>query len=189
MKRVERPCRDGGSAPLLVMSGLVNRFTATLALDHVDFDVRRGEVHALLGQNGAGKSTLIKILAGVYEADAGAIEFAGEPARPATDSLQPPVFPQLHKDLFAAHFVLGEDLGDPAVIDRHASELRVDLAALNAALADGSAGAAVVEAEMIGRKYGVQGTPAWLLAQRLITGLLPAAEFERLVEHSTELTR
>ena len=62
--------------------GLVKRFTATLALDHVDFDVRRGEVHALLGQNGAGKSTLIKILAGVYEADAGEIRFAGKPARP-----------------------------------------------------------------------------------------------------------
>ena len=78
------------------MSGLVKRFTATLALDHVDFDVRRGEVHALLGQNGAGKSTLIKILAGVYEADAGAIEFAGKPARPLTDSL-PVAF--IHQDL------------------------------------------------------------------------------------------
>ncbi len=96
MKRVERPRSDGGSAPLLVMSGLVKRFTATLALDHVDFDVRRGEVHALLGQNGAGKSTLIKILAGVYEADAGAIEFAGKPARPLTDSL-PVAF--IHQDL------------------------------------------------------------------------------------------
>ena len=49
---------------LLEMRGVSKRFTATLALDHVDFDVRRGEVHALLGQNGAGKSTLIKISGG-----------------------------------------------------------------------------------------------------------------------------
>src|SRR5271157_5073379 len=96
MKRVERPRRDGGSAPLLVMSSLVKRFTATLALDHVDFDVRRGEVHALLGQNGAGKSTLIKILAGVYEADAGEIRFAGRLAHPGTDAL-PIAF--IHQDL------------------------------------------------------------------------------------------
>jgi predicted DsbA family dithiol-disulfide isomerase len=102
---------------------------------------------------------------------------------------QPRVFPQLHQDLFEAHFVLGEDLEDPAVIDRHASELGIDLTALHAALAHDSAAAAVKEAEMIGRKYGVQGTPAWLLAQRLITGLRPAAEFERLAEHATQLSR
>ena len=86
----------GGSAPLLAMTGLVKRFTGTLALDHVDFDVRRGEVHALLGQNGAGKSTLIKVLAGVYEADAGEILFAGEPAHPGTNAL-PIAF--IHQDL------------------------------------------------------------------------------------------
>jgi ribose transport system ATP-binding protein len=84
------------SAPLLAMTGLVKRFTGTLALDHVDFDVRRGEVHALLGQNGAGKSTLIKILAGVYHADAGEILFAGKPAHPGTDAL-PIAF--IHQDL------------------------------------------------------------------------------------------
>jgi ribose transport system ATP-binding protein len=96
MERVEAPRRDRGHAPLLVMIGLVKRFTATVALDHVDFDVYRGEVHALLGQNGAGKSTLIKIMAGVYAADAGEIEFAGKPARPATDLL-PIAF--IHQDL------------------------------------------------------------------------------------------
>src|SRR5262249_54935113 len=83
-----------------------------------------------------------------------------------------------HKDLFAAHFVLGEDLGDPAVIDRHARESGIDLPALHAALGDDSAVAAVMEAEMIGRGYGVQGTPAWRLARRLITGLRRVAEFE-----------
>ena len=97
---------------------------------------------------------------------------------------QPRAFPQFHKDLFAAHFVLGEDLEDPVVIDRHASESGIDLAALHVAFADDSAVAAVTEAETVGRKYGVQGTPAWLLGQRLITGLLPAAEFERLAEHA-----
>ena len=95
---------------------------------------------------------------------------------------QPRAFPQLHKDLFDAHFVLGEDLEDPAVIDRHGTESGIELAALHAALADDSAAAAVTEAEMIGRKYDAQGTPAWLLGERLITGLRPAAEFERLAE-------
>jgi ribose transport system ATP-binding protein len=93
---VEQSGSTDRSAPLLAMTGLVKRFTGTLALDHVDFDVRRGEVHALLGQNGAGKSTLIKVLAGVYEADAGEIVFAGRPAHPETDPL-PIAF--IHQDL------------------------------------------------------------------------------------------
>src|SRR5271157_3989489 len=93
---VEQSRSDAGSPPLLAMSGLVKRFTGTLALDHVDYDVRRGEVHALLGQNGAGKSTLIKILAGVYEADAGEIAFAGRSVRPVADRL-PIAF--IHQDL------------------------------------------------------------------------------------------
>src|SRR5260370_9585019 len=96
MDRVEQPHWDDGSAPLLATTGLVKRFTATLALDHVDFDVHRGEVHALLGQNGAGKSTLIKILAGVYEGDEGDIRFAGRLVRPGTDPL-PIAF--IHQDL------------------------------------------------------------------------------------------
>ena len=102
---------------------------------------------------------------------------------------QPDDFPALHRKLFAAHFVLGEDLEDPAVIDAHARGSGVDLAALHVALADSSATAAVVEAETTAGKYGVEGTPAWLLAQRLITGLLPAAEFKRLAEHAMQLSR
>jgi predicted DsbA family dithiol-disulfide isomerase len=100
---------------------------------------------------------------------------------------EPRAFPQFHKDLFAAHFVLGEDLENSAVIDRHASGAGVDIDSLHAALSDGSAAADVDEAEAAGRKYGVEGTPAWLLERRLILGLRPAAEFERLAEHAIQL--
>jgi len=58
--------------------GIVKDFPGQRALDNVNFDVRRGEVHALVGENGAGKSTLIKILAGMYRQDEGDIMIDGE---------------------------------------------------------------------------------------------------------------
>jgi ribose transport system ATP-binding protein len=64
--------------PLLQMQGIEKSFPGVRALDGVDFDVNRGEVHALMGENGAGKSTLMKILAGVYTADSGQISINGE---------------------------------------------------------------------------------------------------------------
>ena len=63
---------------LVEMKGIVKRFPGVLAVDHVDFDVSEGEVHALVGANGAGKSTLIKILAGVYQRDDGTVSLRGE---------------------------------------------------------------------------------------------------------------
>ena len=102
---------------------------------------------------------------------------------------QAQAFSQLQKSLFEAHFVKGEDLEDPAVIDRHAGESAMNLAALHAALADGSAEESVTEAEMIGRRHSVHGTPAWLLGHRLIAGLRPAAEFERLAAYALQLNR
>ena len=64
-------------APLARLSGIEKRFDGVLALADVNFDLRAGEVHALLGENGAGKSTLIKVLTGVYQPDAGVIEVGG----------------------------------------------------------------------------------------------------------------
>src|SRR5215470_17039850 len=76
---------------------------------------------------------------------------------------QPGLFSQFQKDLFAAHFVLGENLGDPAVVDRHATEVGIDVGGLRAALADGVALAEVKRSESLGYMHGVRGTPAWLL--------------------------
>lgn len=61
------------------MKGIVKRFPGVLANDHVDFDLRSGEIHALLGENGAGKSTLMNVLAGLYKQDAGIIKVKGNP--------------------------------------------------------------------------------------------------------------
>src|SRR5512135_411129 len=61
------------------MKGIVMRFPGVLANDHVDFELRAGEIHALLGENGAGKSTLMNVLAGLYRADSGTIIVKGQP--------------------------------------------------------------------------------------------------------------
>lgn len=65
---------------LLEMKKIRKEFPGVLALDGVDFNLRKGEVHVLLGENGAGKSTLMKILSGAYQKDGGEILIDGEPA-------------------------------------------------------------------------------------------------------------
>ncbi len=63
---------------ILTMKGIDKSFPGVHALDHVDLEVCRGEVHALMGENGAGKSTLMKVLTGIYTKDSGTITFEGK---------------------------------------------------------------------------------------------------------------
>jgi rhamnose transport system ATP-binding protein len=92
--------------PLLELRALAKSFGGARALRGVDFDLRAGEVHALLGENGAGKSTLIKIVTGAHQPDAGTIAIAGEIVEHLTPASahgrgiaciyqQPALFPEL----------------------------------------------------------------------------------------------
>ena len=64
--------------PILTATGITKQFPGVKALDNIDFDLRAGEVHILVGENGAGKSTLAKVILGAYHQDSGDIYFQGE---------------------------------------------------------------------------------------------------------------
>src|SRR5438128_1899015 len=91
---------------LLQLTSVTKSFGAVRALKGVSFDLRAGEVHALLGENGAGKSTLIRVITGAHSPDGGKIEIAGQPVRHLTPAAahrlgiaciyqQPALFPDL----------------------------------------------------------------------------------------------
>ncbi|MDH5521116.1 MAG: sugar ABC transporter ATP-binding protein, partial [Acidimicrobiia bacterium] len=102
--------------PILALRNISKRFGATQALADVELNLYPGEVHALVGENGAGKSTLIKIATGIHQPDAGTMELAGEPYRPAEPAVaqrqgvaaiyqEPSIFPDLSvaENIFIGH--------------------------------------------------------------------------------------
>ncbi len=121
---------DQQTAPLLEVVGLTKAFPGVQALEDVSFTINPGEVHALVGENGAGKSTLIKILAGVYQADAGEVRLGGSPVaiRSVHEAQQlgiaviyqePALVPAL---TVAENILLGREPGAglPGLVDRQA---------------------------------------------------------------------
>ncbi len=124
---------DGGGSPLLQCQGVSKSFGAVQAIYKVDFDVRAGEVMALVGDNGAGKSTLIKGIVGIYPFDEGEVYFDGAQVRihgpkDAADLGIEVVYQDLaladNLDVVANMFLGREEISNGLVIDELAMEHR-----------------------------------------------------------------
>ena len=134
--------------PLLRLTGIRKRYGGVRALDGVDFEVRPGEVHALVGENGAGKSTLIKIVSGAETADEGTVTMAGRPLSAGDTSAALGVGiatvyqePQLFAELSVAENIfVGRELRRGVLVDRSAQRRRaaglLERLGLDPALAD-----------------------------------------------------
>ena len=118
------------AAPLLALRGVRKCFGGVVALDGVDFELRAGEIHALLGENGAGKSTLIKILGGIHRADAGSVVIDGsqQPVRGVADADRLGIR-IIHQELslaanlsVAENIYLGREPGRWGMLDRKSME-------------------------------------------------------------------
>ena len=114
------PMRAAGLAAgeprqILVARGVTKSFPGVLALDNVDFDVRAGEVTALLGENGAGKSTLIKLMAGFYSLDGGEITVDGVPLEAEPSAAHRIGVATIHQD---AHLVPAMSVAENIMLGR-----------------------------------------------------------------------
>ena len=97
---------------LVLMKGIDKSFPGVHALDHCEFELRAGEVHALVGENGAGKSTLMKILAGVYSKDDGSILFKGQEVEiPTPRAAQDLGISMIHQELnLMGHLTVAQNI-------------------------------------------------------------------------------
>ena len=158
---------------LLEMQGIVKEFPGVRAVDHVDFSVTKGEIHALLGENGAGKTTLMNILYGLYRQDAGEIFWCGKPAQIS----KPDEAIQLGIGMVHQHFMLVEAMTvfDNIILgDKHAKGVFIDRAARRR------------EIEELSAKYGLD-----VQLDRLITeisvGEQQRTEILKALYHGAEL--
>ena len=136
----------------LEMRGIVKKFPGVLANDHVNFDVKAGEIHALLGENGAGKSTLMKILYGLYQPEEGEIFLNGKPItiNSPTDSLNHGI------GMIHQHFMLVDTLTvaeNVALGLKSSREPRLDLDVVSARIRE------------LADKYGLQVNPDMLVSK------------------------
>jgi ribose transport system ATP-binding protein len=183
---------------LLEMRGIAKRFGGAHALRGVDFDLKRGEVHALLGENGAGKTTLMNILSGVIEPDEGSIEVEGKPVRISSPrDAQANGIATIFQELdlvpsldVAANLFLGRELTRVGVLDRAAMR-RAAHSRLEAVGVDIDVDQPVGELS-VGRRQIVAIAKALTYASRILvmdepTAALTATEVERLFKVIREI--
>src|SRR5213082_3213293 len=119
--------------PVLELHGVTKQFPGVVANDHVDLDLRKGEVHALLGENGAGKSTLMNILYGLYRPDEGEILLNGKKVvfSSAKDAIDRGIgmvhqhFMLIPVMTVAENIVLGIEPSDKGLLDYGSARTRV----------------------------------------------------------------
>ncbi|HSG87146.1 MAG TPA: ABC transporter ATP-binding protein [Candidatus Limnocylindrales bacterium] len=121
-------------APSLAMRGITKQFPGVLANDHIDLDVKPGEIHALLGENGAGKSTLMNILYGLIQPDSGEVLINGAPVRISgpSDAIGRGIG-MVHQHFMLVpvfnvteNIILGDEtMANPVVLDERAAEGRI----------------------------------------------------------------
>ena len=123
-----------GQTPALEMRDITKRYPGVLANDHISLDVRRGEIHALLGENGAGKTTLMNILYGLVTPDEGSILLNGAPVtiHSPSDAIARGIS-MVHQHFMlvpvltvAENILLGEEpMANPIFLDRRAAHTRI----------------------------------------------------------------